>query len=126
MNDSFNSAYMYPTAIILIINLPPLWTREAANAAIHPPGNNHIVRQVLDERQAISGRVQSLVRPPHVMARPLGMFFLPVSCHHVQAVSNARINPAGSIVSSLQSWRMKDKLMPLGLNESLDRLLATA
>jgi hypothetical protein len=37
---------------------------------------------------------------------------------------NARINPAGSIVSSLQSWRMKDKLMPLGLNELLDRLSA--
>ena len=28
------------------------------NARINPPGNNHIVRQVLDERQAESGRVQ--------------------------------------------------------------------
>jgi hypothetical protein len=36
------------------------------------------------------------------------------------APPNARINPAGSIVSSLQAPRMKSKLHRLGLNELLD------
>ncbi|MDT4967441.1 MAG: hypothetical protein QOJ64_2178, partial [Acidobacteriota bacterium] len=31
---------------------------------------------------------------------------------------NARINPAGGIVSSLQALRMTGKLIPLGFNES--------
>jgi hypothetical protein len=38
--------------------------QQESNAAIHPPGSICIVRQVLDERHAHSGRVQSLVRPP--------------------------------------------------------------
>jgi hypothetical protein len=36
----------------------------APNAANHPPGDNCIVRQVDNKRQAISGRVHWLVRPP--------------------------------------------------------------
>jgi hypothetical protein len=44
----------------------------------------------------------------------------------IQQQSNARIDRAGNIVSSLRAWRMKDKLIPLGSNEMLDRLTAAA
>src|SRR5215216_537893 len=43
--------------------------------------------------------------------------------NHKHKPPNARINRAGRIISSLQASRMKGKLIPLRLNEMLDRAL---
>jgi hypothetical protein len=97
---------------------------EWHNAAIHPPGNNHIVRQVLDKSDAISGRVQSLVRPPQGCAMPLGRLLLTVAWRNNQAVSNARINPPPDDITQATSpdtMLMKGKLRAVGFNELLGR-----
>jgi hypothetical protein len=96
------------------------------NAAIHPPGDNYIVRQVLDERQADSGRVQSLVRPPPGCGTSASSILSACFVSQQQAVSNARINPPPD--DTIQRERnhrtmMKGKLRAVGLNELLGAVL---
>jgi hypothetical protein len=77
------------------------------------------VRQVDNKRQAHSGRVHWHVRPPLGSDTSAQQIISACFGSLLPGVPNARINWAGSIVSSLQVSRMRDKLIPLRLNELL-------
>ena len=69
---------------------------RASNAALQRPGDNYIVRQVVDERHADSGPLQALVRVALAAAAPTSIITQPFSSNE-PFTAPADVQPAARL-----------------------------